>query len=491
MDVVSSKKLQLAKLKRSLKTQLNSCFRADELTSAPTPKQLELFRDELHSIFYVLGSNRSGKTSVGSREVAWWFQNSHPHKKRRKEWGDGPLKILVMAQTDKNAENEIWGSKIKPLLTAGEYKEHRQGNSLQRVDNLVNGNVMIFFSHHNAAQARKAVQGFTGQIVWLDEMPEASSLVAELITRIADSNGYFFATFTPLVENEAIRKIVDAASGKAIKVTLTLFDNPALQDRLDEVVEAIRNACSTEAEANARLYGEWYYSNLKVFSYQPDRHMRPLPATYTPLWRHCAIVDPAASGLAGLTVWAEDPKPFVGEPRWYCVKASYVDGDAAFEQVEKIEQEIRGLAVVLRGCDCNPAGFYKEANSVRRKLRYIPYTDKKDHKDESIQDFNTFLVSGEGVLTPGAELLEEELLSCKRNESTGRIMKESRFHVADTARYFVQLKPKPAKETHEHLTGSARVRQQWKERKAAEATKQAQVLARKGRRRWKLSRQAS
>lgn len=491
MDAVTTKKLQLAKLKRSLKSQLNSCFRAEDLTSQPTPKQLELFRDELHSIFYILGSNRSGKTAWGAREVAWWFQNNHPYKTRRPQWGDGPLKILVMAQTDKNAESEVWGSKIKPLLLPGEYKEVRTGNSLQRVENLVNGNVLIFFSHHNAAQARKAVQGFTGHIVWLDEMPESSKLVAELITRVVTSNGYFFATFTPLVENEEIRRLVDNASGDAIKATLTLFDNPAIQDRLDEVITAIRDACATEAEANARLYGNWYYSNLKVFSYQPDRHMRPLPGNYSTLWRHVVIVDPAASGLAGLTIWAEDPAPPPGDPRWYCVKASYVEGDAAFEQVEKIEQEIRGLSVVLRGCDCNPAGFYKEANSSRRRLRYVPYTDKKDNKDETIQDFNTFLVSGEGCLTPGADVLEEELLSCKRAETTGRIIKESRFHVADTARYFVQLKPKPTKALSEQLTGSAQVRQQWKERKAAQAAQAAKLLARKGRRRWKLSRRAS
>lgn len=468
LELIDRKKIELAKLKRKLKIQLASCFRADDPESRPTPKQEDIFRDQLHNVFYVIGSNRSGKTAWGAREVSWWFQGLHPYKERRAEWGDNPLQILVMAQTDKNAENEIWTNKLKPLLLPGEYKEVRVGASLQRVENLENGNVIIFFSHHNANQARKAVQGFTAHIVWVDEMPESSRLLAELITRTVTSKGYMFATFTPLVENEEIRKIVDRASDGSVKYKLSLFDNPAIQDRLEEVVESIRSGCATESELKARLYGDWYYSKRRVFSYEPDKHMRPLPKHYSTLWRHVSIVDPAASGLAGLTVWAEDPIPAEGEPRWYCVLSEYVEGDAAFEQVEAIEERIAPLTVVLRGCDCNPAGFYKEANSPRRRLGYVPFKDKKDRKEETIQDFNTFLVSGEGVLTPAAEVLHDELLNCKRAEESDKIQKESTFHTADSARYFVQLKPPPSKRPTEQLTGSAAIRAQWHARRETE-----------------------
>lgn len=422
-----------------------------------------------------LVSKNSGKTQLGSREIAWWFQESHPFKKRRKEWGTGPLQILVMAQTDKNAENEIWNNKLKKFLIPGEYKEVRAGNSLQRVENLKNGNVIIFFSHHNAAQARKAVQGFTAHIVWVDEMPESSMLISELVMRTVTCNGYFYATFTPLVENEDIRKMVDTKSPKSIKYKLTLFDNPGISERLEEIVEQIKATVSTKAELNARLYGDWYYSKLKVFSFDKSRDVTTLPDSYSRVWRHVVAVDPAASGDAGLTVWAEDPSTLV----WYCVMSELVAGDASFEQVEIIEDKIAGLNVVRRVCDCNPAGFYKEANSKRRRLKYMPVKEKKDNKDLWIDDFNTALVQGRIKLTSGAALLQDELLACKRSEETGKIVGESKYHTADSARYFWQLVPKaetPPEIVNVPVTGEE-IRKAWcekkeQQRKAKEQEKQ-------------------
>ena len=113
--IADKKKLELIRLKNEYAQKLSVCYDPSNPSSRPTKKQDGILKDGKNRIFWVLGGNRSGKTALGGRVTAWWFKDTHPHIKRPKEWGAGPLQILVVAKTNEMAESEIWEKKIKPF----------------------------------------------------------------------------------------------------------------------------------------------------------------------------------------------------------------------------------------------------------------------------------------------------------------------------------------------------------------------------------------
>lgn len=485
MSSVNDKKLELIRLRKEYAEHLRYAFDAWDLESRPTPIQEELLKDTVNRVFWVLGGNRSGKSTLGGNIVAWWFLENHPYMERPQEWGTGPLTIVVVGRVGSQIENELWTNKIKPFLEGANYKANYSGISLQSVVNKDNGNRIIFHSHHSSKEAREKVQAYTSHIVWLDEMPGHVSLVTELLQRISDSKGFLYATFTPLVRNEEIRKIVDSDRPHARKVFLHKLDNPKYAGREKEVEAETRADCASEAEFRARMFGEWYYGDTRVFNYLGEKNKVAQPPNYDPaLWRHAALLDPAASGLAGLILLAENPE----DGNWFVMKAKYLKGMSAFELYDEVEKELKGYRITHRWCDCNPAGFYKE--SIRRgEVEWLPY-NKQERKTETIDSTNDAFREQWLWLTELAsvEALEEELVGCEwKSQTEEKIINASKYHLADPLRYFVVLRPKFSKEDLVVLTPTQELRQQWKRKKRKEEKAREEHRARLVSRRSRLS----
>jgi phage terminase large subunit-like protein len=435
--------------------------------------QLEFLKDGDHNVLFVVAPNRVGKTQCGARAVTWWLQDKHPYVPRRKEWGNGGFNILVVGRTTQHLDNEIWDKKLRKYLPPGSYKEKR-GNSLTHVEHLKTRNKLIFMSHHDAINAREKVQGFTAPIVWVDEMPDDVSLITELILRTVTNNGIFIATFTPLIENEEIKKIVEASSTNKKKYVLRVEDNPKIAARLADYESELRSICATEAEYRARRYGEWYYRSGRVYrAYLPDMHKQFLPPHYSEVhWRHTVVVDPSASGLTGATLWAEDPTCGV----WWCVKAKKMEGAAAYLLVRTVEAWIEGYNVVKRLCDCNPAGYYHEA--LRQKIAYEVVNDKQGRKFDTIEAVNKAFSTRAIMLSSDVGELEDELLMCKWSESnSNKIIHESKWHLSDTLRYFVDRKPAPPAMYASYDTERQAIKQEWN--KALEGKWKKQAIEKK------------
>lgn len=383
-------------------------------------------------------------TQTGARHISWFFNNNHPYIERRPEWGEGGINMLVVGRTTSILDHEIWNNKLRKYLHSGTYKEKR-GNTLEYVKHLENDNKMIFMSHHDAANAREKVQGFTAPIVWLDEMPDDASLMTELMMRTITRNGIFIATFTPLVENEEVRKLVEAPSKFKKKYVLRPEDNPKIAKDMEAYEERILAMCGgnkNSPEYRARRFGEWYYKSGRVIrAYDPAQHILPAPLHYHPSkWRHVAVVDPSASGMTGLTVWAEDYRT----DTWWCVKAEKIQGDAAYNLVQEIEERLLGYHVVKRICDCNPAGFYREA--LRRGITYEAFTDKMDRRAITIDKLNEAFALNKIALMVGTEDFGDECLTAKWSETNpDKMVHASSYHLIDTARYFVDRMPLPEK----------------------------------------------
>ena len=431
------KKLELVRLQAEYRKKLLFAFDAKIIGSRPTPKQFEIINSK-KNIHYIVASNRAGKSQLGARLVSWWFENNHPYMERPAKWGDGPITILMVGQVGEQMESALWEDKIVPFLKPGSYKIDRQGGRISRVVNRENGNRIIFISHNDAESARKKAQGYAAQVVWLDEMPSKVGVLNELRARIFDAGGFMYCTFTPLLRNNEIKKIVDRPSVRAHKWFISILDNPAFADLTQaEIIDEIRALSKSESEFNARMYGKWMSADTAVFMYDPEKNWKS-PENYDPhIWPHVVVVDPAASGKAGLTVWAREPNA----DTWYCVMAKYLVGSAFSVMVPDVEKLVEPFNVVKRISDCNPSGFYKEARV--QGITYIPITEKAYEKENMVDACNDAMCRQTAYLAPGSELLADELVTCERSEvSPDKILQASKYHTADTFRYFIRLKPR-------------------------------------------------
>lgn len=457
------RKLRLLELRQQYRKRLRFAFDPSDLSSRPTPAQLKIMKSK-HNIHYIVASNRAGKSQFGARQLSWWFEGNHPYLERPKKWGDGPITLLLVGRVGEQMDSELWANKVERFLEPGSYKVVKSGNAISRVEHLKNGNKIIFISHHDADTARQKAQAYTAQVVWLDEMPTKVGILNELRMRVLDSDGYMYCTFTPLLRNMEIAKIVDTPSKRAKKWFLSIFDNPKLKDKTKaEIIEEYRAMSASEAELNARLYGKWMSADTAVFTYDSERNWAK-PLGYDPaVWPHIAIVDPAASGLAGLVVMARRPQ----EDVWHCVMAKYIKGDAFSRMVPEIEGMISKFNIVDRFCDNNPSSFYREAKILG--IKYRPIEDKPNSKEDMIDETNSALAREIVYLGPGAELLADELSMCQRAEDNpNRIIKASKYHTADAFRYFIRMKPKFTAFKAEPKP-EERIRRAWKDKLTKDA----------------------
>lgn len=402
----------------------------------------DLHVDSETNLYLLANGLVTHNTGVAARAISWWFQGIHPYVKPKAKWGDS-YNILIVGRTTEIIETEIWEKKIKPFLPPGCWKpKHKSGGGLAGVKHLSTGINIVFMSHHDAKNAREKVQGFTAPIVWVDEMPDDSSLITELMLRTSTEGGLFMATFTPLVENEQIRKIVDApAPGKRMYKFLPQ-DNPKLMEEFGGVegwAAWLRPQCATEAEFRARMYGEWYYKSGRVIrAYDPAHHLIPTPKDYDRrVWNHMLVVDPSASGLTGVSLWAQFPDT----EQWACVLAKKIEGDAAFILVQKIESMVAGCNIIKRLCDCNPAGFYIEAR--RQGVSYETMNDKVDRRNSTIEATNAkFANNAIYICSEGASDLADECMGAKWSETNpDKMINSTNYHLIDTLRYFVDRCP--------------------------------------------------
>lgn len=477
------KKLRLSQLRRQHAAQLRLAFDGENLAAQPTPAQSAVLEDRETLVHWIVASNRSGKTQTGARIVSWWFLENHPHMRRpsegEKAWR-GTLQILVIGRIIEQIESEIWAKKIKPLLPPGSYKEVRTAGVLKRVENLQNGNVIIFLSHHDAVAAREKAQAFTAHVIWLDEMPDHASLITELLMRTLTTDGRMYATFTPLIRNADIYRIVTAPHPRAKQHKFMMLENPKFRGKEAETLEEVRAMCASDAEFRCRAFGEWWAGDTRAFAYDPQRNRVAKAPDYEPqVWRHVAVADPSASGLTGLSLWAEHP----ATGAWYNIKAVLIKGTAAYDLFDTIEAELHGYRVVARWTDCNPAGFYKEA--ARRGagasggVPWVPYTDKNDRKVETIDRMNAEFLSQRLFLTDASTQLEDDLVRAEWDAHGAKIVNASKYHLADTARYFNDVKPRFDPHAIRVRTPDQEIRAAWKARQAREAAEHARVLQRR------------
>jgi len=441
-DNIHQDKITAAAMNRLYSLQLRECFDPIDMDSRPNNKQQTIFNDIGKVQYrYVVAGNQSGKSSVAARELVWVISNTHPTWKRPEAWKNVPLKCLVAGQDKRMIELELWGSKIRPLLpNPGDWKEVRTGNQLQHVVNKVTGDQIIFVSHSDSSEnARKHLQGYVCNYVWLDEMPGSFKILEELQRRVDAREGYFLATFTPKFKNAEIKRVVEAADGTiAKKYMMSKLDNPLYKDRIEAEIKKLDGY--SESYKRTVLYGEWTTGDDAVYEFEEESMISLLPDYYHRGWRHVESVDPAIKSKFGLTIWAEDPRTHT----WYCVVAEYLEG--IYDPVKLYEAAMsitKPYNIMRRICDPHEVWYTGIASSRATRPAYLsPYAKNNSRKGELIKGLQQVLSSGRIKLTPASANLATELLECRWSETAeNKIVNSSSFHLIDTAQYFADMIP--------------------------------------------------
>lgn len=432
---VHLKKMALA-LRRLNKLEQAQAIDPNNLVAKPSEKQQSILDSfGSHKITIVRGGNQSSKTTLGARTFSWMLSETHPTWKRPKEWGTERLQILVLGKTGKIIEESLY-YRIKSYLDPSELHEFRAGNILQKVVHRPTGNTLLFQSYENVNQARERIQSYTAHAVWIDEMPSSLDLFNEALRRVQKNQGYFWATFTPLIVNNEIRSFCDnlpEMQGKMFKIHM--FDNPVYTpDKQQLILQEM--SLYPEHVRRCRLEGEWMSAESAVYFFDPQSMVRA-PENYSPGWRHVESSDPAISTAHGLTVWAEDP----ATGYWYCVKSEYISGlkDTA-DYAAVVKQKTLGYNIVRRIYD-SAAPWYEGAAS-KLGMRYMAVEHKAHRKLEMMKNLQTALGSTL-FIAPWCHDLVAELTTMQWSGSAdNKIAKSSKYHLHDSTVYFCEMKPR-------------------------------------------------
>lgn len=475
---LSSDKLFIAALEKLEKLRKQECFDPANPDSKPTAAQKQVLDDfAIRKLQIIRAGNQSGKSQTCARLLTWLITETHPRWKRPDNWGQEPLLAVVAGRTGKQIEESLL-PKIRSYLDPGSFKEVRIGNIIQRLE-LDNGNRIVFQSLENPTMARERLQSYVAHLVWVDELPPTVEVLNELLVRRQARDGFFLASFTPLVRNIKVQKFVDGLS-ESLGTTyrFNMLDNPLYADpvRRDEILASLAHL--PEHVRNSRLYGEWMSDDNAVYEFNTDS-MVGMPENYSPLWRHVESVDPASSSALGYTLWAEDPSTGI----WYCIKAEYVKGVFVPTEIVNTVQKLSfGYNIVRRVSDTEPWFIHQAA---QMGIKYTAVYEKANRKLTMIKNLQQAL----GVkikIAPHCEGLIEELSGMRWSESKeNKIVSSNDYHLHDTAAYFVDNLPKreynlPINSSWQsHLWKSHIDRKEREEKQKIQIMKQA--IARKGR----------
>ena len=404
--------------------------------SRPTKAQQEVIDDfGIIPIQWIVSSNRGGKSALAARILSWILTDTHPNWKRPKEWGQSPITAIVCARTGKQIEGAIL-PKLMAQLNPEEYTRVSTNHATQRIE-FTNGNCIIFQSLENPRIARERLQGYTAHFVWIDEMPSTLDIASELIMRVQADGGYFIATFTPLIYNIALQKMVEASSPPHSKqYSLHIFDNPqyASKEKQEEVLKSLEHL--PEAIREARLNGKWITVENTVYQFDYSTMVADVPDNYSSGWRHVESVDPASESATGYTLWAEDPDTGV----WYCLVSEYIHSKVPEVLVAEILSKTRGLNIVRRVSDVAP---WFSNTALSHGTVYLQPFSKTTRKEELIKQAQQYLYDSKIKLTPsGSQPLIDELLECRWSENmAGRVVNGQKYHCKDSMEYFCDLIP--------------------------------------------------
>ena len=180
-------------------------------------------------------------------------------------------------------------------------------------------------------------------------------------------------------------------------------------------------------------------------------------------------------------MWAEDPSTGV----WYLVRADYINGIYVPERIyEEVMKRTNGFNLVRRIAD--PAATWYINTARGHQVNYSTPYSKNNRKPELIKNLQNSLGVGEIRIASWCTDFIDEIEECQWSDSVNnRIVNASKYHLLDSAQYFVDLKPKGelVKQEIPWYT-QAKLDLQKRVQKKAEEKKRVEMKLQRRRRRW-------
>jgi hypothetical protein len=448
------------------RSRLLSTFIPNNPTAKPFEEQLAYFKDPSLAKLLRCG-NRSSKTFSAMRDLAWRICRVHPYSANYNLWGckgnwqkkmstpefdikyleSKPEVIWILGPTIDFVNNVMWGqylSEMIPPWFIEDIKKTNQGN----IDSIIfkNRDILKVKSY---SQQDSTKMGFACHLIYIDELPPDTQIINELIVRTLDKDGCINLAFTPLVENDDIRILLDGMveSGSLSLHSWPFYKNPLYRDNPEKLARAMDAfAHMSPHERAARISGDWYIEPKAraVFENVDFEIVEDFPIPNH--WRQARVVDPA-SHTTGIGIFAEDPTTGI----WYCTcgdeftwgggkLATASDIIAAIEK-KKPHPKFRYILSIY---DNSEAWFGAES----RSLGFQPCLLK--NRQEAIMCTRDMLHNKKiKIFRVGAAKLVEQINNYRYSEDgKGGVVKKD-DHCLDTLMYFSRQMPTPLKKYEE------------------------------------------
>lgn len=324
---------------------------------AAQPQQVPVLRCAERGCL-VLGGNRGGKTVVGAAETVYRLLGRHPYKTVHR----APIKVWACSQDIPGVSDqphkqleELRRWLPKDALRGGTWESAY--SPMARVLTLANGSVVVFKGYD---QGLLKFESDAVHFVWMDEEPDDKRIWSSCLLRLADYDGAWMITATPVLSLQGKGWLEELWERRAVPgcgyATHQLFsyENPHLRnDVLDQLFGNL-----SEEERQVRAFGAFARLGGRVLSeFDPRVHLCQdfLPPRE---WRHHLLVDPGWNTAAHLFA-AVDPDGDV----WLYAE-HYVHQQRPDEIVPVLHALWRGFGQPEYACVMDPAGFPPKRTST-------------------------------------------------------------------------------------------------------------------------------
>jgi len=277
---------ELALLQRQVELEKN----LPHLYGFPWYKWAREFFESTNNYNILCASNQSSKSSTQIRKCIHWATEKSLWPKLWKRrplqfWYLYPIKDVSTIEFEKKWVPEFL-PKIKDDPIYGWDAVYDAGKKIHSI-NFKSGVTVFFKSYATDVQN---LQTGTVDAIFLDEEPPAE-LFDELNMRIAATQGYFHAVFTPTLGQEFWREVMEETGDKeklvgAFKRCVSLYDCQFYEDGTptfwtNEYIQKIKNSCRSENEIKRRVYGRFVTEEGRKFpSFYRDANVKkpyPIP----------------------------------------------------------------------------------------------------------------------------------------------------------------------------------------------------------------------
>jgi hypothetical protein len=452
---------QILEAKLLNRSKVLSSFMPNDPEVRPFSSQAAYLRDPSLARLLRCG-NRSAKSWSACRDLSWRITRTHPYDPKWNLWGcktgwskrmlteeydvkylDSTPRILWMiGPTFEFVNSTLWSQYLKSMIPEWCVEDIKY-TAAKNIDYIKfkNGDILRCKTY---SQDNLSLMGMSLDYVYLDEFPSDLQIITELLVRVLDRDGGITLAFTPLVENQEIRIMLDnmCEEGSMSLHSWSFTENPLYRDNPERLARAMSAyANMPEEERAARISGAWYINRpmKSVFEGIEPEIVEDFPIPDH--WRQARVVDPA-SHTTGIGIFAEDPS----NGQWYCIDGdefSWAGGKLATVTDIMNAIEAKKTHPRLRYClslyDNSEAWF----GASSRHLGFQPCILK--NRQEAIMHTRDALGNKRiKLFRIGAAKLIDQIKEYRYNADGINVVKKN-DHVLDTLMYFSRQIPKPLK----------------------------------------------